>query len=156
MAGHGAIIQYDLHPKHNACELAKGIHAQWAIQLFIASRVFSFNACYFQLSAGTNKTLDENATIVLEVEAKAQWRVLRKDSSVEILPPLPLENPLLKVNERDPKIDESEPISPMDLENRWLSQVEIVTSSGPNRRLWMGPQFIFKTYMLNGFVSSIE
>lgn len=33
-----------------------------------------------------------------------------------------------------------------DNDERWLSQVEIVTSSGPHRRLWMGPQFIFKTY----------
>lgn len=28
----------------------------------------------------------------------------------------------------------------------WLSQVEIVTHAGPHRRLWMGPQFVFKTY----------
>ncbi|KAK9875808.1 hypothetical protein WA026_009594 [Henosepilachna vigintioctopunctata] len=28
----------------------------------------------------------------------------------------------------------------------WLSQVEIVTHAGPHRRLWMGPQFTFKTY----------
>uniref|UniRef100_A0A915JYE3 BCAS3 domain-containing protein n=1 Tax=Romanomermis culicivorax TaxID=13658 RepID=A0A915JYE3_ROMCU len=29
----------------------------------------------------------------------------------------------------------------------WISQVEIVTYSGPHRRLWMGPQFTFKTYL---------
>lgn len=28
----------------------------------------------------------------------------------------------------------------------WLSQVEIITHAGPHRRLWMGPQFMFKTY----------
>ena len=28
----------------------------------------------------------------------------------------------------------------------WLSQVELVTYATPTRRLWMGPQFSFKTY----------
>lgn len=31
-------------------------------------------------------------------------------------------------------------------DDRWLSRVEIITHAGPHRRLWMGPQFIFKTY----------
>lgn len=30
--------------------------------------------------------------------------------------------------------------------DQWLSQVEIITHAGPHRRLWMGPQFMFKTY----------
>mgnify|MGYP001793748002 CR=1 FL=1 len=33
-------------------------------------------------------------------------------------------------------------------------QVEIVTYSGPNRRLWMGPQFKFKTFNSNSVVVS--
>lgn len=37
--------------------------------------------------------------------------------------------------------------------DRWLSQVEIITHAGPHRRLWMGPQFTFKTYTTNvGYV----
>lgn len=28
----------------------------------------------------------------------------------------------------------------------FVNQVEIVTHAGPHRRLWMGPQFTFKTY----------
>ena len=31
--------------------------------------------------------------------------------------------------------------------DKWLSQVEIVTHVGPHRRLWMGPQFCFKTFV---------
>jgi hypothetical protein len=27
----------------------------------------------------------------------------------------------------------------------WMSEVEMMTHEGPNRRLWMGPQFSFKT-----------
>jgi hypothetical protein len=38
----------------------------------------------------------------------------------------------------------------MSEEERWLSQVEIVTHAGPHRRLWMGPQFVFKTYNCTG------
>lgn len=40
----------------------------------------------------------------------------------------------------------------MSEEERWLSQVEIVTHAGPHRRLWMGPQFVFKTYNSTGYV----
>ncbi|XP_012946311.1 breast carcinoma-amplified sequence 3 isoform X3 [Aplysia californica] len=32
------------------------------------------------------------------------------------------------------------------LDEQWVSQVEIITHQGPHRRLWMGPQFSFKTY----------
>lgn len=70
--------------------------------------------------------------------------MLRKDSSLEILPPVPLDNWLLK-NRMDPKEKYCD-TEYSDHDERWLSQVEIVTSSGPHRRLWMGPQFIFKTY----------
>lgn len=33
-------------------------------------------------------------------------------------------------------------------DDSWLSQVEIITHIGPHRRLWMGPQFSFKTLQL--------
>ena len=36
--------------------------------------------------------------------------------------------------------------TPVDHDDRWLSHVEIITHAGPHRRLWMGPQFMFKTY----------
>lgn len=36
----------------------------------------------------------------------------------------------------------------------FIPQVEIVTYSGPNRRLWMGPQFKFKTYNSNSIAVS--
>lgn len=40
--------------------------------------------------------------------------------------------------------NQTEPI--VSAHERWLSQVEILTHAGPHRRLWMGPQFTFKTY----------
>ena len=38
-------------------------------------------------------------------------------------------------------------------EGAWLSEVELVTHATPTRRLWMGPQFFFKTYTSNITVS---
>ena len=35
-----------------------------------------------------------------------------------------------------------------DGEDQWLAQVEILTHAGPHRRLWMGPQFSFKTFQV--------
>lgn len=89
--------------------------------------------------------------IELEVEAKGQWPLLRSPNSLEIVPPLPTSSSLLSVNTIPKDIQDG------DLaEDRWLSQVEIVTHAGPHRRLWMGPQFVFKTYnATSGLVSYI-
>ncbi|CAD1475747.1 unnamed protein product [Heterotrigona itama] len=83
----------------------------------------------------------DDTMIELEVEAKGQWPLLRSPNSMEIVPPLPTSSSLLSVNSVPKDIQDN------DLaEDRWLSQVEIVTHAGPHRRLWMGPQFVFKTY----------
>lgn len=83
----------------------------------------------------------DDTMIELEVEAKGQWPLLRSPNSLEIVPPLPTSSSLLSVNTIPKDIQDG------DLaEDRWLSQVEIVTHAGPHRRLWMGPQFVFKTY----------
>ncbi|XP_078051890.1 uncharacterized protein LOC144477984 isoform X2 [Augochlora pura] len=83
----------------------------------------------------------DDTMIELEVEAKGQWPLIRSPNSLEIVPPLPSSSSLLSVVTLPKGIQE------MDLaEDRWLSQVEIVTHAGPHRRLWMGPQFVFKIY----------
>lgn len=87
---------------------------------------------------------NDDTPIELYVEAKAQWNLLRKDDSIEIQPPLSRDNWLLK-NRLEVKSTSMDVDAGAD-DDRWLSQVEIITSSGPHRRLWMGPQFIFKTY----------
>lgn len=83
------------------------------------------------------------------VEPKAQWNLLRSELKFnEIQAPLPVDNWLLKnrlMVGRDEKMD-STASDCGDKDDRWLSQVEIITHAGPHRRLWMGPQFIFKTY----------
>ncbi|XP_075154648.1 breast carcinoma-amplified sequence 3 protein rudhira [Haematobia irritans] len=116
MAGHGALIQYDLDTK-------------------LASNVAKEKIC-------------DDTPIELEVEAKAQWNLgRRKEGSQEITPPLSLDNWLVKnrnscmLTDSTRQYDDSD-----DRGDSWLAQVEIVTHAGPHRRLWMGPQFVFKTY----------
>ncbi|XP_042899479.1 BCAS3 microtubule associated cell migration factor isoform X2 [Parasteatoda tepidariorum] len=98
----------------------------------------------------------DDSPIELEVTAHAQWNLLRLPSSVEIQPPLPNTNPLMftpdmfQSQENRRKSNDSG-LSPKDLksaelEESWLSEVEIITHAGPHRRLWMGPQFSFQTF----------
>ncbi|XP_052901118.1 uncharacterized protein LOC128307363 isoform X2 [Anopheles moucheti] len=136
MAAHGALIQYDLEPKH---------------------------------ASGTPKEkICDDTPIELEVEAKAQWCLQRQENSAtgDIQPPLPVDNWLIKdrfieegvVGRSDSgSMQDYDRLlhahnrgttgnSSVDHDDRWLSQVEIITHAGPHRRLWMGPQFMFKTY----------
>ena len=96
------------------------------------------------------KICDETP-IELEVEAKAQWVLgQRTNSQMEISPPLSADNWLIKdrVIDNNLNLDASQldMIRSDERDDRWLSQVEIVTHAGPSRRLWMGPQFVFKLY----------
>ncbi|XP_059060071.1 uncharacterized protein LOC131853246 [Achroia grisella] len=93
----------------------------------------------------------DDSPIELEVEPVAQWPLQRPTAAADLLAPLPPSNPLLQphIYRRCADICMSE-------EERWLSQVEIVTHAGPHRRLWMGPQFVFKTYSCTGSNSSLS
>jgi hypothetical protein len=99
------------------------------------------------------KVCDDTA-IELDVQPKAQWMLLRPPNSTEQQPPLSPTNPLMVLPDRlpTPSSCESRQDDP-ETDERWLSQVEIVTHAGPHRRLWMGPQFTFKTY--NSAVSGL-
>lgn len=90
----------------------------------------------------------DDTPIELEVEAKGQWPLMRTTTSPDINVPLSPDSPLLELplgagNGSGKSLDEAETNGN---ETRWLSQVEIFTHAGPHRRLWMGPQFVFKTY----------
>ncbi|KAH8368539.1 hypothetical protein KR084_012775 [Drosophila pseudotakahashii] len=116
MAGHGALIQYDLDTK-------------------LASHVAKEKIC-------------DDTPIELEVEARAQWNLgRRKDGSQEIAPPLTLDNWLIKDRHGSLLLDSTHHFDePDERAESWLAQVEIITHAGPHRRLWMGPQFVFKNY----------
>lgn len=88
----------------------------------------------------------EDTPIELTVTAKAQWVLQRQPLSIDVPLPLNQEKILLLSND----FPRMKKINADHTDDRWLSQVEIVTHAGPHRRLWMGPQFTFKTYTANG------
>lgn len=80
--------------------------------------------------------------IELSVSARAQWLVQRQPNSPELPLPMTQEN----LNFLAQELPAYRKNKPNHNDDQWLSQVEIVTHAGPHRRLWMGPQFTFKTY----------
>ncbi|XP_013161529.1 PREDICTED: uncharacterized protein LOC106113351 [Papilio xuthus] len=95
--------------------------------------------------------LCDESPVELEVEPAAQWPLQRTPAAADLLAPLPPSSPLLQTLSCRRCVEVC-----MSEEERWLSQVEIVTHAGPHRRLWMGPQFVFKTYNCTGSNSSLS
>ncbi|KAK0054201.1 breast carcinoma-amplified sequence 3 isoform X1, partial [Biomphalaria pfeifferi] len=120
--------------------------------------------------SGAEKHLDD-APIELEVKGLVQWNLQRSRSSSEVKPPLASNNPLIvaaeavQTQQATFSAEGSEPANVIrygskdsltsdfgssgikeETDEQWVSQVEIITHVGPHRRLWMGPQFSFKTY----------
>ncbi|XP_068228212.1 BCAS3 microtubule associated cell migration factor-like isoform X2 [Palaemon carinicauda] len=91
--------------------------------------------------------ITEDSPIELEVHASAQWALIRESTSGEIRPPLDLSSPLLAPLSptRPRSLSPAHSFDHDDPEERWMAQVEIHTHAGPHRRLWMGPQFSFKS-----------
>lgn len=67
-------------------------------------------------------------------------------------PPLHESNPILRVLNGDRSTRKSSKKEPSD--TAWLPHVEVLTYSGPHRRLWMGPQFSFGIYAPSGHSSA--
>lgn len=102
----------------------------------------------------------EDSPIELDVTGYAQWSLLRPPMSHDTKQPLSSNNPLM-IGQRASSATstgkqsfkdingmshmEGPGMSQKDSDDSWLSQVEIITHVGPHRRLWMGPQFSFKT-----------
>ncbi|KAF5271182.1 hypothetical protein FQR65_LT05326 [Abscondita terminalis] len=98
------------------------------------------------------KVCDETP-IELTVHAKAQWNLQRQLHLNDV--PLPISP--RNLNLLPPNVSIYKSAKPNHDDDRWLSQVEIVTHAGPHRRLWMGPQFTFKTYTTtNGTLLSLN
>ncbi|ODM93590.1 Breast carcinoma-amplified sequence 3, partial [Orchesella cincta] len=109
-------------------------------------------------SGVTRDKISDDASIKLSVHAKAQWNFTKPSFTKELQPPLQPNNLMLlptcylipgdlHLNCNDSKVVTFDGEDNMD--ERWLSQVEICTHSGPHRRLWMGPQFTFKVFNSN-------
>ncbi|KAB7506922.1 Breast carcinoma-amplified sequence 3-like protein [Armadillidium nasatum] len=124
MAYHGNLIEYYLEPK--------------------------------PISSLPQEKITEDSPIALEVHASAQWSLVRESTSYEIGPPLLSSNPLLLPREKSRPRSESPAQSRQkeNSEDKWMAQVEIYTHAGPPRRLWMGPQFTFKSLPGTGHLAA--
>lgn len=129
MSCHGTLVEYGLEPR-----IAAGIARE--------------------------KASDKSA-IDLDVVPCAQWFLHRPAQSVDLAPPL-ASNVLALITtgpESEPKSESPSsypaPIANDVQDTSWLAQVEINTHAGPHRRLWMGPQFTFKTLKRDSSTSSL-
>ena len=82
----------------------------------------------------------ESSPIELDIDPRAQWILQRSSTDTDLKPPLSKNNILLKYGSGLSQHS----VAQSSGSNNWLSQIEILTHVGPHRRLWMGPQFIFK------------
>lgn len=87
----------------------------------------------------------DDTPIELSVRAKAQWVLQRQSTGRDLM--LPVMSEYLSYICHETAMVENGKSD--DNDNKWLSQVEIITHAGPHRRLWMGPQFTFKTHNTN-------
>ncbi|XP_013379441.1 LOW QUALITY PROTEIN: breast carcinoma-amplified sequence 3-like [Lingula anatina] len=117
---------------------------------------------------GIDKISDE-APIEVTAVPRAQWNLQRSIHAAELKPPLSSNNQLILATDavltQQPSSSTDYPYAGLvqrvdsesslssdhssikeDMDDQWLSQVEIITHAGPHRRLWMGPQFSFKTF----------
>lgn len=94
------------------------------------------------LSSVPKEKVCDETPIELTVNAKAQWILQRQPMVNDV--PLPITPQNLNLLSKSIPLYKNTKQSHVD--DRWLSQVEIVTHAGPHRRLWMGPQFTFKIY----------
>ena len=113
-----------------------------------------------RLAAGIprEKACDKSA-IDLDVVPCAQWLLHRPLASIELPPPLTpvIISLITRGPEPDPKNDSPSAVmaAGKEIQETWLAQVEINTHAGPHRRLWMGPQFTFKTLKRDNSTSSL-
>lgn len=114
------------------------------------------NYYYYHRPGIAKDKICDDTNIELEVEPRAQWILGRRENSIEIRAPLAPESWLLKDRVTEMSINTENTMGNNSPDTSisaaassggdWLSQVEIITHAGPHRRLWMGPQFMFKTY----------
>lgn len=99
----------------------------------------------------------QESPIQLRVQGVSEWCLIREPDRPAFNPPLSQHSPLLvtarlvrSIISKDTDCDEfsyQPPVSIDMVKNKeWLTNVETVTYAPPGRRIWMGPQFSFKTY----------
>ncbi|EFO23938.1 hypothetical protein LOAG_04555 [Loa loa] len=101
-----------------------------------ASGIFSPNV---QQRSNPDETL-----IQCTPTAVAQWTLQRNKLSADFRAPICDQNPLwMWFIPHDVCEEKNED----EVNAKWISQIEVLTYLDPHRRLWMGPQFSFRTYI---------
>uniref|UniRef100_A0A5S6QMW7 BCAS3 domain-containing protein n=1 Tax=Trichuris muris TaxID=70415 RepID=A0A5S6QMW7_TRIMR len=112
-----------------------------------------------------SKTAAGTGSLEVSLSPSAHWLLHRSKLNPCIEPPLEASHVLVVANDLLQKImanrsdrghGSPEVECPGIANSSWISEIEIVTYAGPHRRLWMGPQFTFKTFFERGHASSRE
>ncbi|XP_072326039.1 BCAS3 microtubule associated cell migration factor isoform X3 [Scyliorhinus torazame] len=127
----------------------------------------------------TVQKINDDTQLELLTSPRASWSLARTPQWNELQPPFNSNHPLLLSADAVQHCQNQlaglvSPSSPAPIfirhesydslgsdhsgqeDEEWLSQVEIVTHTGPHRRLWMGPQFQFKTIHPSGQTTVIS
>jgi hypothetical protein len=97
--------------------------------------LMNFTDALSRSSVHGNKISDDTP-IELTVHAKAQWKLNKPSFIKELQPPLQLNNMLIALNSASDShsTGKAVPVKDENIDERWLSQVEITTHHGPHRR----------------------
>ncbi|RNA07828.1 breast carcinoma-amplified sequence 3 isoform X2 [Brachionus plicatilis] len=112
------------------------------------------------VDSGKTSKPSNDSPVVLRISPKAQWPLNRFISNDEVPCPIQSDNPLMKnlptrsalSKQASYEIPTSTFVTATSLcaQNtvncEWIKMIEVNTHLGPHRRLFMGPQFIFKTF----------
>uniref|UniRef100_H3DA73 BCAS3 microtubule associated cell migration factor n=1 Tax=Tetraodon nigroviridis TaxID=99883 RepID=H3DA73_TETNG len=126
----------------------------------------------------TTQKISDDSPLELNTCPRACWTLSRTPQWNELQPPFSSSNPLVQASDlvqyyqyllavtmppgspgpitRHESSDSLASDHSVQEDEEWLSQVEIVTHTGPHRRLWMGPQFQFKTIHPSGQTTVIS
>ncbi|XP_066551255.1 BCAS3 microtubule associated cell migration factor isoform X2 [Amia ocellicauda] len=126
----------------------------------------------------TAQKISDDTPLELNTCPRASWTLARTPQWNELQPPFNTNHPLLLASDsvqyyqyllaslvppgspgpitRHESYDSLASDHSGQEDEEWLSQVEIVTHTGPHRRLWMGPQFQFKTIHPSGQTTVIS
>ncbi|XP_072263334.1 BCAS3 microtubule associated cell migration factor [Pyxicephalus adspersus] len=126
----------------------------------------------------TAPKINDDTPLEMWTSPRASWALVRTPQWNELQPPFNANHPLLLASDvvqyyqyllaglappgspgpitRHGSFDSLASDHSGQEDEEWLSQVEIVTHTGPHRRLWMGPQFQFKTIHPSGQTTVIS
>lgn len=105
------------------------------------------------LSISENRRISNTNNVVIndsinnaKLVRMTEWELSRSNSTIDfeaVNPPLPQNNSFMKI------FLKSKEKNQIKQERNWLPFLEVITYSGPHRRLWLGPQFCFNVHTIS-------